>query len=82
MKKENKEELRAIIQHNLMICRVRNKLTQKDVSKLVGKTTNAVASWEQGLSLPDITTLYKLAKLYNVEMEYFYINHSKEGDEA
>lgn len=80
MKKENKEELRGIIQHNLIILRIRNNLTQSKIAKIVGKSNNAVASWEQGLSLPDITTLYKLAKFYNVEMEYFYINHSKEGD--
>lgn len=81
MKNKKNDELRQIVQHNLTILRIRNDLTQRNVSKIVGKSQNAVASWEQGLSLPDVTTLYKLSKLYNVEMEYFYINHSKEGDE-
>lgn len=80
MKKEKKDELRQIIQCNLAILRIRNNLTQNQIAKTVGKSVNAVASWEQGLSLPDITTLYRLSKLYNVELEYFYINHSKEGD--
>ena len=81
MKNKKNDELRQIVQHNLTILRIRNDLTQRNVSKIVGKSQNAVASWEQGLSLPDVTTLYKLSKLYNVEMEYFYINHSKEGNE-
>ncbi len=80
MKKEKKDELRQTIQCNLAILRIRNNLTQSQIAKTVGKSVNAVASWEQGLSIPDIMTLYRLSKLYNVEMEYFYINHSKEGD--
>lgn len=80
MKTKKNAELRNTIRCNLVILRIRNNLTQSKIAKIVGKSNNAVASWEQGLSLPDVTILYKLSKLYNVEMEYFYINHSKEGD--
>ena len=67
-----KVDLRDRIRNVLIKCRIEAKLTQTDVGKIVGKTKNAVASWEQGLSLPDITTLYRLSKYYGKSLEYMY----------
>lgn len=72
-----KEEIRNLIRINLVNLRNTHKLTQTELGKKVGKGKTAVASWEQGISLPDITTLYDLSKIYNVSLEYFYEDHSK-----
>ena len=56
-------ELRDNIRRILIQCRSEKQLTQTEVGKIVGKSKNAVASWEQGLSLPDATTLYRLARV-------------------
>lgn len=56
-------------------------MTQSKLAAMVEKSPNAVASWEQDLSLPDIVTLYQLANIYGVSMEYFYKDHKKEGEE-
>jgi transcriptional regulator with XRE-family HTH domain len=74
MGKEANKELETAIRLNLISLRMKNGKTQSDVAAVTGKSVNAVGSWEQGLSLPDIYTLYKLAKYYNVNMEYFYEN--------
>lgn len=79
---KEKDELRDIIKTNLIDLRTKKNLTQYKLAKLVGKSSNAVASWEQGLSLPDITTLYNLSKFYGVKMEYFYEDHSEEEVKA
>lgn len=71
MKADNKE-MRDKIRHILIELRTESGLTQSDVGSIVGKSPNAVASWEQGLSLPDAVTLYKLAKHYNKTMDYMY----------
>ena len=71
MKADNKE-MRDKIRRILIELRTKNGLTQSDVGNIVGKSPNAVASWEQGLSLPDAVTLYKLAKHYNKSMDYMY----------
>lgn len=71
MKADNKE-MRDKIRRILIELRTENGLTQSDVGSIVGKSPNAVASWEQGLSLPDAVTLYKLAKHYNKTMDYMY----------
>jgi len=70
--KEDNKEMRDKIRNILIELRTENGLTQGDVGNLVGKSANAVASWEQGLSLPDAVTLYKLAKHYNKSMDYMY----------
>jgi transcriptional regulator with XRE-family HTH domain len=66
------KELREQVRIRLIQCRNEHELTQTEVGKIVGKSKNAVASWEQGLSLPDAVTLYKLAKYYGKDMSYMY----------
>lgn len=77
-----KDEMRENIRINLINLRTSRDITQSKLAKIIEKSPNAVASWEQGLSLPDVTTLYRLSLYYNVIMEYFYQNHSKDGDET
>lgn len=74
------DELRNNIKINLINLRKKKDVTQVKIAELMNKSSNAVASWEQGLSLPDVTTLYKLSKYYGVSMEYFYLNHEEEGE--
>ena len=69
---ENIDEMKDKIRQILIKCRVQKELTQTDVGKIVGKSKNAVASWEQGLSMPDVVTLYNLAKYYGKSIEYMY----------
>lgn len=71
MKKED-IQLRETIRKRLVQCRTDNGLTQAEVGKVVGKSKNAVASWEQGLSLPDIVTLYQLSVYYEKPLEFMY----------
>ena len=66
------------IRNNLIDLRIEHELTQTDVGKIVGKSKTAVASWEQGLSLPDPATLYRLASYYCKTMDYSY--EHKKGD--
>ena len=64
--------MRDKIRRTLIELRTNNGLTQGDIGIIVGKSPNAVASWEQGLSLPDVVTLYKLAQHYGKSMDYMY----------
>ena len=72
MKSDEDKKVRDHIKNVLIECRVSRELTQTDVGKIVGKSKNAVASWEQGLSLPDIVTLLRLSKYYGVSIDYMY----------
>jgi transcriptional regulator with XRE-family HTH domain len=68
----NDNEVRQIIRKNLIECRLEANLTQKEVGEIIGKSSNAVASWEQGLSLPDIETLYRLTKFYGKTLKFMF----------
>ena len=65
-------EIRKSIRNVLIECRQEKGITQSEVGKVVGKSKTAVASWEQGLSLPDAATLYRLAVYYNKSIGYMY----------
>lgn len=73
------EELRKNIRENLKFLRKENGLTQSQVGDIVGKKETTIASWEQGLSLPDLQTLYRLSIYYRKTMEWFY--EHKKGDD-
>ena len=62
--------IREKVRKRLIQCRTDNQLTQAEIGRTIGKSTHAVASWEQGLSLPDIVTLYRLAIYYEKTLEY------------
>ena len=70
--KEDNKEMRDKIRQILIDLRTENGLTQSDVGMIVGKSSNAVASWEQGKSLPSVDMLYRLAKYYDKTMDYMY----------
>lgn len=69
---DTNEEMKNKIRGILIECRVKNELTQTEVGKIVGKSKTAVASWEQGLSMPDAVTLYRLAQHYGKSIDYMY----------
>ena len=69
---EDDEIIKSKVRKALIECRIEKGLTQTDVGKLVGKSKTAVASWEQGLSMPDIATLYRLALYYEKTIAYMY----------
>lgn len=74
------EVLREVIKNRLIQCRKEHNLSQTEVGEIVGKSKNAVGSWEQGLSLPDLVTLYRLAKYYEKTLEYMYGEEKEGGD--
>lgn len=69
---EHDEKLKNRIRNILIKCRTEREMTQTDVGKIVGKSKTAIASWEQGLSMPDVVTLFKLAQYYGKTIEYMY----------
>lgn len=72
-------EIRQKIRKKLIHCRREAGATQAEVGKAVGKSPTAVASWEQGYSLPDIETYLKLTKFYDKPIEYMF-DLDAEGD--
>lgn len=76
---DNDYIIRERIRNNLIELRIENHLSQQEIGDICGKSLTAVASWEQGLSLPNITTLYRLAKYYGKTLDYMYGEEKNES---
>ena len=69
---KNKETaIRETIRLNIIRKRKDNLWTQKDLADRVGLKKNTIASWEQGLSTPDIDTIVKLMELFDMNFNEF-----------
>lgn len=51
-----------------------NKLTQIELAKKLNVTSGAVALWETDKRIPDIETILKISKVFNVTTDYLMGN--------
>ncbi len=50
--------------------RKQRRLTQKEVGEKVGVSQTAVGFWEKGIKEPGVQTLYRIADLFGVSLDY------------
>ena len=65
-------EIRTNVMNVLIECRKEKDVTQAELAKALGLKPTTIASWEQGKSLPNIQTLYRLAAYYHKTIGYMY----------
>ncbi len=58
------------IRFRLKELRKEKEITQKELAKLVNKSSTAVASWEQGLSEPCVNDIRLLCRIFDVSADY------------
>ena len=61
-----------IIAKNITKLRKKNGITQQELGESLGISNRAVSNWEMEISTPTIDNLYRLSKIFNVPMEYFF----------
>ena len=61
-----------IIAKNITKLRKKNGITQQELGESLGISNRAVSNWELEFSTPTIDNLYRLSKIFNVPMEYFF----------
>ena len=54
-------------------------LSQADLAQQVSISSQAVGKWERGESMPDITTLNRLADIFGVDLNYFSDSAQKDN---
>jgi AbrB family looped-hinge helix DNA binding protein len=70
-----------MISMNLKILRKRHKYTQEEIADKIGVSRQAVAKWENGETLPDISNCLALAELYEVTLDDL-VNYSYGKDKV
>lgn len=63
--------IRETIRLNIIAKRNELGMTQTELASAVGLKKNTVASWEQGLSSPDIDTIALLLKIFDMDIYDF-----------
>ena len=61
-----------MLDNNLKIIRLESKISQSVAAEAISVSRSTYAMYEAGFRVPDIETVYKLAKLFSVPMEYIY----------
>lgn len=63
------KDIERIISENLISLRKLKNLKQTELSEAIGYSDKTISRWENGTSMPDISTLVKLADFYNISLE-------------
>ena len=63
------EEIRKNFGENLLRLRKYNKMSQQELASELAYSDKAISKWELGDNIPDIFTLEKIAKLFNVTVD-------------
>ena len=69
---KNKDtQIRETMRLNIIAKRKELNLRQEDLAAKVGLAKTTVASWEQGQSSPDIDTIAKLLRIFDMDLYEF-----------
>ena len=68
---ENMHEINQKIANNLIRFRKASGLTQAELAEKINYSDKSVSKWESGNGIPDVYTLIKLAKLFDVTLDDF-----------
>ena len=63
------EQIRKNFGDNLLRLRKHNKMSQQELASKLSYSDKAISKWELGDNIPDIFTLEKIAKLFNVTID-------------
>lgn len=58
------------IGNKISICRQNRNMTQEELAKSLGVTSQAVSKWERGLSLPDVAVVKGLCDILEISADY------------
>ena len=67
------------IGNKIIAARKKINLSQAELAQQVSISSQAVGKWERGESMPDITTLSRLADIFGVDLNYFSDNFQSEN---
>ncbi len=69
-------DMSTVLSNNLKKFRQQKNYTQEQVADILGVSSHTVSRWECNITLPDVTLLPEIAKLYCVSIDDFFKEHS------
>lgn len=71
------DNIKQIIAENISKLRQRNGITQLELAEKLNYSDKAVSKWERGESIPDVTVLYEISKIFKVSLDYLVTEHDR-----
>lgn len=63
------QDIKSTVSKNISVLRVQNGMTQLELAEKLNYSDKAVSKWERGESLPDITAICEMSKLFGVTVD-------------
>lgn len=57
---------------NIEYYRKQSSMTLEEVGEVIGVSKQCLCSWEYGMNMPSAIALYRMAKIFKVNMEDFF----------
>ncbi len=74
------QDIKLIIAKNISALRTEESITQLELAERLNYSDKAVSKWERGESIPDVTVLMEIAKMFGVTLDYLVQSeHPKEA---
>ncbi len=73
------DELKKIISANISTLRKNAQMTQAELAEKLNYTDKAVSKWERGESIPDISVLLDISKIFDVSVDYLLKQEHEEA---
>ena len=63
-----------LFKERLKYLRTKNEMTQQQLANLLGVSKSTISGYENGACQPTIDKLIRLGNIFNIPLDYFYIN--------
>ena len=67
---------------NLRYYRKTNRMTQKELASVLGTNNTNISNWEKGISKPDIETLIRISKYFEVSLDELLFKEKRQIDKV
>ncbi len=64
------EDIKMIVAKNITDLRILNNMTQAELGEKLNYSDKAISKWERGESIPDVSVLVEISKLFGVSLDY------------
>ena len=64
--------MNSILSQKIKLLRIKHGLSQLELGQKLGISNRAISKWEKGISMPSSDNIYRLSKIFGVNIEYFY----------
>lgn len=73
-------DVKPIVARNITQLRQSCRMTQLELAEKLSYSDKAVSKWERGESVPDVSVLYEISRIFGVTVDYLITGH--DGDET